>query len=320
MLKLFRAYSLQLFAEGGDGGDGGNGDSVAEATNIDSGEDIPASIPEKAREMYRKAQKRMPKAPVQTVPEDTTSEETADESAKPTHISYRDLINSDEYKDEHKAYMDKTIGDRLKKYKGIEESNGKMKEILDIVANKYGVDVNAEDFIDQLRARTEEDDSYYEQYAMDHDLTPAEARKIVTLERKVKQAEEEKARQEKEAENSQRWINFQRNAELTKQQFPDFDLQTEMQNEKFMRLCASNNDDTTSAYMACHWQELFNKTAAQASQRAQIQTANAIASGKNRPIESGLSSSASAVVKQDFRNMNLAQIRQYAEEQRRLKR
>lgn len=311
MLKEEKLLKLQLFAEGGEGGD-----STGEAEgNATSGAEIPAFIPEKAKKMYEKSLKRQNASDSQTTETDSKVADVKQEKSE--RIPYADLIKSDDYKEEHQAYMDKTIGDRLKKYKGIEESNEKMKAVLDIVASKYGLDTNSTDFIDLLREKAEADDSYYENYAMEHDISVSEARKIVSLERKVQRAEEEKAQREKASRDNARWIQLNKNAELTKQRFPDFDLEKEMQNEKFVRLCATNNDDTTAAYMACHWNEIIQSTTQMASQQAQMQTANAIASGKNRPIENGLSSNASAVVTQDFSKMNLTQLRAYAEEQRR---
>jgi hypothetical protein len=110
---------------------------------------------------------------------------------------------------------------------------------------------------------------------------------------------------------------IRQNAEKTKAQFPDFDIETAWQDEKFRRLCAATNGDTTAAYMACDWKRIVPAQVQMASQRIQAQTAQAVASNKARPIENGLSSSAPSVVQQDFSNMNLQQLRQYAEEQRR---
>ncbi len=299
--------NLQLFAEGGDGGDGGSASATGEAVGGNSGEDKElASIPEKARKYYKKATAMKPSNP------QTTSEGKATE-----RTSYADLIKSDEYKDEHKAYMDKTIGDRLKKYKGIEESYGKAKATLDIVANKYGVNPDDENFLEVLNQKIEADDSYYENYAMEHDISTEEARKIVTMERKVAQIEAQKQEQERQEKMRQQFMVLRQNAEQTKARFPQFDLETEMQNEKFRRLCAVNNGDTTSAYMACHWNEIIPATVQMATRQVQNQTAQAVASNRARPIENGLSSTAPSVVQQDFRGMSLAQIRAYADEQRR---
>lgn len=309
MLDILK-FDIQLFAEGGDGGS--TGETGADNT---SGEiEIPSSIPERAHKHYKKAMEKMgnPKPNVEEQP--TNVPNTAEE---PTKVSYADLIKSDEYKDEHKAYMDKTIGDRLKKYKGIEETNAKQKSLLDMVANKYGLDSESEDFLDVLSQKIEADDSYYEQYAMEHDISTDEARKIVSTERKLARLEaEQEAQRQREAQQEQIRILYA-HAEKTKQRFPDFDLEREMQDEKFRRLCAVNNGDTTAAYMACHWDSILTNTAQASAQKAKEQTAQAVAANKARPIENGNSSNATSVVDTDFSKMNLAQIRAYAEEQRR---
>ena len=214
--------------------------------------------------------------------------------------------------------MEKTIGDRLKKYKGLEEDYGKANALLEIVANKYGVNPSDENFLGVLSQKIEADDSYYEDYAMKHDVSAEEARRIVTMERKMAQIEAQEEAQKKQEQMRQHVMLLRQNAERTKAQFPQFDLETEMQNEKFRRLCAVNNGDTTSAYMACHWNEILPATVQMASRQVREQTAKAVASNKSRPIENGLSSSAPSVVEQNFKNMSLAEIRAYANEQRRL--
>lgn len=308
--------NLQLFGDGGDGGDGGSASPTGEAGVEKSGDSVPAFIPEKAKKYYEKAMaKTTASAPVESKPSEPA--QTTNESSTTERPTYEDLIKSDDYKDEHKAYMTKAIGDRLKKYKGIEESLGKHKELLDIVANKYGISPDDENFLDVLHQKIDADDSYYEQYAMEHDMSPAEARRIVTMERKVAQIDAQKEEAERQEQMRRQIALLHQNAEKTKARFPQFDLETEMQDERFRRLCAVNNGDTTAAYMACHWNEVIPAQVQMASKQIQAQTAQAVASNMARPIENGLSSSAPSVVQQDFSKMNLQQLRQFAEEQRR---
>jgi hypothetical protein len=311
MLEKLR-LNLQLFGEGGDGGDGGSTGPVGENEVDISGENIPAFIPERAKKNYQKA---LEKTKASNVPD--KAQPTKEPTSATEKPSYADLIKSDDYKEEHKAYMDKTIGDRLKKYKGMEQTLGKHKELLDIVASKYGVNPDDENFLQVLQLKIDEDDSYYENYAMEHDISTEEARRIVTMERKVAQIDAQKEQEAKQEQMRQHIMLLRQNAEKTKAQFPEFDLDAEMQDEKFRRLCAVNNGDTTAAYMACHWNDIIPRQVQRASQRIQAQTAQAVASNKARPIENGLSSSAPSVVQQDFSKMNLQQLRQYAEEQRR---
>ena len=312
MLKKLM-LNLQLFGEGGDGGDGGSATPTGENGVDNSGENIPAFIPEKAKKYYQKAMEKTAKASKST----PDAAQTTNEPSATEKLSYANLIKSDDYKEEHKAYMDKTIGDRLKKYKGMEESFGKHKELLELVASKYGVNPDDENYLQVLQQKIDEDDSYYENYAMEHDISTEEARRIVDMERKVARIDAEKERREKQEKMQQHIMLLRQNAEKTKAQFPQFDLETEMQDEKFRRLCAVNNGDTTAAYMACHWNDVLTSTVQMKTKQIQAQTAQAVASNKARPIENGLSSSAPSVVQQDFSKMNLQQLRQFADEQRR---
>ena len=320
MLKKL-LLNLQLFADGGgDGGDGGSAStSVGEALGGEkSGEkEIPAFIPEKAKKYYQKAMEKTEGSTTKASTQSSDNAQPTNEQGTTEKLSYQDLIKSDDYKEEHKAYMDKTIGDRLKKYKGMEEDLGKHKAILDTVATKYGVNPEDENFLEVLAEKIEADDSYYEKYAMDHDISTEEARRIVTMERKAAQFDAQKEQMEKQEQMRQQIMVLRQNAEKTKAQFPQFDLDTEMQDERFRRLCAANNGDTTAAFMACHYNEIISNTVQVASRQIQAQTAQAVASNKARPMENGLSSSAPSVVQQDFRNMGLQDLRKYAEEQRR---
>lgn len=305
---------MQLFGEGGDGGDGGSAISGGEGVVDNSGEKIPASIPEKAHKYYKKA---MAKTSAKEEKKPSQVQPTNEPKQTTERLSYSDLIKSDDYKEEHKAYMEKTIGDRLKKYKGMEEENSRTKELLGIVSNKYGVNPDDENFLETLREKIEADDSYYENYAMEHDISTEEARKIVTMERKVAQIEAQKQEEARQEQARQQIMQLRANAEKTKSRFPDFDLDREMQDEKFRRLCAVNNGDTTAAYMACHWNEIIPAQVQLATRQAQAQTAQAVAANKARPTENGLSSSASSVVTQNFKGMSLSELRAYANEQRR---
>ena len=316
MLEKLR-LNLQLFGEGGDGGDGGSSSSVGESVGgNESGDNanIPSSIPERAKKYYQKAMEKSNKTA--SAPKTSDNTPNTEEKSTTEKIPYADLIKSDDYKKEHEAYMKSAISDRLKKYKGVEEQSATQKALLDIVANKYGVNPESETYLQELAQKIEADDSYYEKYAMEHDISAEEARRIVTMERKAAQYDAEQEARVKQEQARQQIMTLRKNAESTKRQFPTFDLETEMQNEKFRRLCAVNNGDTTAAYMACHWNEIIPATVQMASQQIQAQTAQAVASNKARPIENGISSTAPSVVQQDFRNMSLADLRKYAEEQR----
>ena len=313
--------NLQLFADGGgDGGDGGSAsassvESVGGNTSGDN--DIPAFIPEKAKKYYQKAMEKTSGSTTDASKKNSDTVQPTNEQTTTEKLSYADLIKSDDYKDDHEAYIKKTMGERLKKYKGMEDDLAKTKAMLDTVAVKYGVSPDTENYYEVLGEKIEADNSYYDNYAMEHDISADEARRVVTMERKAAQFDAQKEAEAKQEQARQQIILLRKNAEKTKELFPDFDLDTEMQNEGFRRLCAATNGDTTAAFKACHHDEIVANTMRVASKQIQTQTANAVASNKSRPIENGLSSQAPSVVERDFRNMSLADIRKYADEQRR---
>ena len=307
-MRDYLLLNLQLFGEGGDGGAAGDGAVSGE----NSGADIPSAIPERARKNYKEAVERhAPKVQKEEVP-------TTEEPQSATKVSYAELIKSDEYKEEHEKYMAKTIGDRLKKYKGVEAQNAQMMGLLETVASKYGVDTTAENFLESLTEKVNADDSYYENYAMEHDISPEEARRIVTMERKMQAIEAQERQKQQEDSMRQFVMTMRQNAEKTKARFPGFDLDAEWQDERFRRLVQATNGDTTAAYMACHGDRLISGAVQNAAQQISAQTAQAVAANKARPTENGTSGSVAATIpKEDFNNMSLEQLRAYADAERR---
>lgn len=320
---MLEYFNLQLFAEG-EGGDSSaesTGESAVGSSIEAKGEEIPAFIPEKAKEMWKKAMENT-KAKAKVTEAPTSTEEPkppVQEDAPKTHIPFKDLIKSDEYKEEHKAYMDKTLSDRLKRYKGIEENNTKMSQVLSVVAQKYNLDPNSEDYLDKLSAAVNKDDAFVEDYAIEHNLSNEEARKQIDMRRKLDNYEADRIRREEEAERNQRTQRLFMAAEKVKAVYPNFDLDTEMQNERFVRLCQATNEDVMAAYEVCHRDEIKALQAQAFAQRATQQVANSVASNASRPIENGLSNRSAAVVTTDYRGMNLEQIRAKAAEFRRAK-
>jgi len=310
-MKFFK-LNLLRFGEGGDGSGStaGEGSPSGEST----GAEIPSSIPERGREAYLEALKRTSASAAK--PKEKV--DTAKEDAKPSELTYEDLIKSDKYKDAHHEYMERTISDRLKKYKGQEESLKSANALLATIGVKYGLNPEDKDYMDKLSKAVESDNSYYEKYAEDNDMTPAEARKLVTLERKVREAEAAKERQQREEAQRQQFEVVRQNATRTQQKYPNFDLSRELNDPNFVRILSATNGDTTAAYIATHYDEVMRGQTADAVQKAQIATANSIASGTKRPIENGLSGSVPTSVTVNFKEMSLEQLRAYADQQRRM--
>lgn len=314
-------YKLLLlrFGEGGDGAGSAAGEGTASGaeSGVDSKENpnIPASIPERGRKLFAEVLKENSAAP-----EEPKTEVKAEEVAKAPKLTYDEIIKSDDYKDAHKAYMEKAINDRIKKYKGQEKSLKEAMGLLNTIGTKYGLNSEDENYIAKLTEAVANDDSYYEKYAEEHDMTPAEARKIVTLERRVKENEAERARLLEEEQQRAQFEVVRQNAAKTQQLYPGFDLATEINNPAFMRILQSTNGDTTAAYVAVHHSEIMQGVAASAAQQAKIATANTIASGTQRVPENGMVATAPAAsisAFPDFTKMKKEQLEAWADSQRR---
>ena len=314
---------LQMFAEGGEGGEGTGASISAEAAPSDgtqamSGEQSPSDaqmdsvmsrIPERGKKAFKEAYEQTHKknAPVeQTVPETT-------------HIPYADLIKSEEYKAEHKAWADKAFSERFKakdnEIAGLKQNNAKMRDALTRLAPKYGLDPNSENYLEQMTEKLANDDSIYEDYAVDHGMSIEEAKRSIELEAKVQRMEAEENQRQADDRNRRLTQALLYHADNTKRQFADFDLDKEWQNPEFRRQCFNNNMDTTIAYQIVHMNEIMHRNTAQVANQTKVAIANSIASGKNRPLESGLSNSSTAEIRTtpNFDGMTTKQMREYAE-------
>lgn len=301
---------LQMFAEG-DGGDTGASATPAETEGATveattSGDSIDseieeqmriARIPEREKETFKKAYKKTHKiAPKQEEPAPVAEDAT---ESKPEHIPYAELIKG-EYKDEHKAYMDKTIADRFKsieqKNAQMQESNAKMQNTLNIIAQKYKLDPNAPDFIDRIANEVANDDEYVERAAFDANMSVPEFKRIKELERDLQVANDKKEQLERAQRMAEVDQKIHESAVRTKEMFPDFNLELELQDERFQKALWAADYDTTAAYHLLHWNQIMPRVVAKETAKATQKVTQSIASGQTRPKEASLSNNVSKVV------------------------
>ena len=281
---LFPMLNLQLFAEGAGAGDGGTAEGsgvTAPAAGVQKGVKNPL-----ADVKYGIQEETAPAAEVAT----------PDRKAK-----FEELIKG-EYKDLYDAKMQDTIQKRLKGHKDNETKLNALAPILEQMASKYGVDAND---IEALAKAVDEDDSYYEQEAMDKGMTVKQLKEIKKMEREnaaLKAQMEEAQRQENGKKLYSQWMA---QADETKKVYPSFDLQAEMQNQKFVDLLRSNIDVRT-AYEVTHKDEIIAGAMQFTAKTVEQKVANKIAANGARPIENGMSSQSSSLVKSDVSQLSKA--------------
>lgn len=289
MLKKFKSLliNLQLFADGGAGtGDGGTGEG---GTN-----GVSASVPS----LQTKGEKNPLSSVKYGIQEDAqvagVQEVTEDRNAK-----FEELIKG-EYKDLYDARVQDTIQRRLKSSKETVDKYNALTPTLEMLSRKYGVDASD---IEALNKAIEDDNSYYEDEALEKGITVEQLKSIRKMERE--NAELKRQMQEQSVrENADRiYAQWMDQSEALKQVYPGFDLNAELQNQRFVDLL-KNNIDVRTAYEVLHKDEIIPAAMQFTANQVERKLTNKIMSQGVRPAENGISSQSSAIVKSDVSQLS----------------
>jgi hypothetical protein len=276
---------LQLFAEGG--GTGADGVSGVTGTAAVS------QTGESSVEVKYGKQNTVPSSEAEVTTEATLSRE--EEFAK---------IRKGEYKDLFDAEVQNTVQKRLKSTKDTVQKYEALTPTLELLAKKYGVD--AAD-IEALNRAIEDDDSYFEEEALEKGISVKQLKEIRKMERENAELRREmQARQNQENANREyaRWIG---QAEEAKKFYPNIDLRAEMQSEQFRNLLR-NGVDVRAAYEVMHRDEIFPAIMRHAAKEAEQKVTNKVIANGARPTENGMSSQSASIVKDDVSQLSNADI------------
>ena len=287
--KDFMLLNLQLFGEGGDGGSVG-----AQGVNAaDAGQTTTMGVKNPLANVKYGIQDGVQTTDAQGV---SRIAEQNDRNAK-----FEELIKG-EYKDLYDARVQDTIQKRLKSSKETIDRYNALYPVMETLARKYGVD--ASDPTALVKA-IEDDDSYYEDEALEKGLSVEQLKAIKKMEREnadLKRAMEEQKRQENAERIYADWIDQANKAKAT---YPSLDLKTELANPQFTSLLKAGVD-VASAYTVVHKDEIIPAAMQYTAQTVQQKLTNKIISGGGRPSESAISSQSSALVKPDVSMLNKA--------------
>lgn len=295
IFKFPKFLDLQLFAEGAGGGDGGTGAEGA------TGESVTAAGSQK------KGVKSNSLANVQygvTTPTQTEAVESP--AAKVVEVEDRnakfDALIKGEYKDLYDAKVQDTIQKRLKGSKENEERLNAITPILETLAKKHGVDATD---INALTRAIEEDDSYYEEEALEKGISVQQLKEIRKMEKEnaeLKKQMEQKERKDNAAKQYATWMN---QAEEAKRMYPSLDLNEEAKNPQFLRLLNSGVDVGT-AYTVIHKDEIIPAAMQYTAKTVEQKLTNKVIAGGARPTENGNSSQGAMTSKSDVSLLNKA--------------
>lgn len=314
--------NLQLFGGEGAGASGagdGAGDGAATGDNATADAEQrlrELGVPEdKIRKRASKVASQMPTKAVKTEQVEQKAEETTEQTAPaetpteenndvaPARMSWDEIMKDPEYNKQMQA----VVQSRLKSAKGAEEALGKMTPALEVLARKYGLDPANMDY-DALAKKINDDDSYYEEKALEMGVSVDTAKKIDQMERNTEREKAQTERTLQEQKIQQHIINLEQQGEAMKKVFPNFDLRKELQNPAFARMTSPNvGISVEDAYYAVHRNEIQTAAMQATAQKTAEKISNAIQSGSRRPDESGASSQAASVSTFNYRNASKEQ-------------
>lgn len=293
--KNLYPINLQLFAEGG--GAAGAGGTGASGTGSGAmAEGVPATP--------GKGVKSNPLADVKYgIQDDGSAQAAAGQGnvADERQSRFEALIKG-EFKDLYDARVQDTIQKRLKASKEKTDRYDALTPTLDLLARKYGVDpTDAE----ALAKAIEEDDSYYEDEALEKGISVEQLKSIRKMERENAELKRQMQEQSMHEEADRIYAGWMQESAALKQVYPGFSLETELQNPRFVDLLRSNIDVRT-AYEVLHKDEIIPAAMQFTAQQVEQKLTNRIMAGQGRPQENGLGGRASAVIKSDVSQLSKA--------------
>ena len=278
--------NLQLFAEGASGGDGGTGSEGA------TGETATAAVSQ------TKGVKSNPLANVQygiqPTEETTPAAEVVENPTEDRNAKFEALIKG-EYKDLYDARVQDTVQKRLKSSKETVDKYNELAPTLEALAKKYGVDASD---IKALNKAIEEDDSYYEEEALEKGLTVEQLKEIRKMEKENAELKRQMEEQNRKENANKLYAEWMEQADKAKAVYPSFDLREEMQNPQFVNLLRSNVDVRT-AYEVIHKDEIIPAAMQFTAKAVEQKLTNKIIANGARPAENGNSSQGASVTKSD---------------------
>lgn len=296
---------LQFFADGGaPAGEGGGADTgVASGNPGPNLEDL--GVPADKAEKFR--QRKQKTAPAPKPAEE--AQPAAQQAEQTKAMSWDEFMKIPE----NNERMQRTMSERVNRVaRENTEYLAKLSPALELIASRYGIQANENGGYDAdaIAKAITEDDSYYEQKALEMGVDTETAKRIEKLETENKRNEEALQRQQRDQQLREHFMQMQQQAKDVQNIMPGFDLQEAINDPRFMRLTSPEvGMSVKEAIWALHGDEIQAQAVNAVAQRAKLDAANAIRSGI-RPRENG-SSTAAVSTSPNMRNMSREERRAY---------
>lgn len=249
----------------------------------------------------------------------STAEEGAKASDNPTdpearRKAYRELVEG-EFKDLYQEDTQNIVKQRFKENRDLRETSAKQKAVLDILAQRYGIEdgdpVKIQEAIDK-------DNGLWADMAAEAGFDDvAKYRDYMKLQAETKNLREaEKARREAEekaqkAAHEQRYVQEQmskwtKEGEALKAKYPNFDISADLQDKSFVGMLRLGVPMEV-AYHAMHHSEIVSNAVSTAKAETEKNVVDNIRARGSRPLENGTQSQSSFTVRDDPHSLTKAE-------------
>lgn len=287
---------LQLFADGGSGAADGHGGEGSGATETAAVSQKGVKANPLANVKYGIQTEEAP-ALAAEVQEKSTDSDGSSAPKVDRKAEFEKLIKG-EYKDLYDSSVQNILTKRLADKNEYVAKYQALTPVLEALAKKYKVDATDPK---ALSDAVENDDAYFEQEAMEKNLTVDQLKEF----KKIERENSELKKLFDEQKNRQRFSQWAKQADEAKQLYPSIDLNVEFQNENFRGLLNAGVD-VRSAYEVCHRDEIFPAVIQYTAQTVEKKLSDKIKSNGARPTENGTSSQSASVVKSDVTKLSNA--------------
>lgn len=291
---LFPIFDIQLFGEGAGGAGGGTGGG-------DAGGAPAAGQDSAALAQPRQGVKGNPLANVQYGIQEDAPAAAEQISTEQRTAKFEELIRG-EYKDLYDQRVQDTIQRRLKGNEATVAKYNALSPVLDMLAEKYGVKA---DDVEALAKAIEDDETFYEDEALEKGLTVEQVKSIRKMERENAQLKAQMQAQRSQEQANETYASWMQQAEQVKAIYPQFDLAAEVENEQFRNLLLSNVPVQT-AYEVIHKDEIIPAAMHFTAQKVTEKVANSVRAGQRRPAEGAMQGSGAVQTKADVSQLTRA--------------
>jgi hypothetical protein len=203
------------------------------------------------------------------------------------------------YKKDYEKSLKSAMQKRFKNQKDLQGKIDRIDPIVRLMAQRYNIQpgVDGSISIDDLHNAITNDNSMYEQEAFQRGMSVEDLKQIKKLEMENAHLKAMNARTAEQKE----WDALVAQAEEVRQAYPEFDMDTEMQNPQFGRLLATMQKSgfpnaVRTAYEAVHRDEIMGGAMKYAVEQTERKISNSIQSGMRRPSENGITQKSAANV------------------------